>query len=148
LGVEGPTIAAAGLHPWVWEAASRPWADGHRRSAIQAAGARIDLETQAKLQRWDVSGTELGRQAWSADPPEPGRPRLRPTGRPDSEAYKSKLGGARALHQGVMLGIRNWATHDLDEPEEQVALEYLAALGVLARWIDDAELVEAPDSAA
>lgn len=43
-----------------------------------------------------------------------------------------------------MMAIRNLATHDLNEPDEQVALEQLAALSVLARWIDDAKVKTAP----
>jgi hypothetical protein len=35
LGPQGPRLAAAQLHPWVWEAAARQWDDGHRRDAIQ-----------------------------------------------------------------------------------------------------------------
>ncbi len=39
-----------------------------------------------------------------------------------------------------MQGIRNIATHNLKEPDEQEALELLAALSVLARWIERAEV--------
>jgi hypothetical protein len=43
-----------------------------------------------------------------------------------------------------MLAIRNPATHDLAQPDGQVALEYLAALSILARWIDEAEVYVQP----
>ena len=52
--------------------------------------------------------------------------------------------GARALAEGIYAGIRNpfnhESPHDIDE---QVALEYLAALSILARWVDESELEEA-----
>ena len=50
----GPTVAAARLHHWIWEAARPVWADGHRRASIQSAAARLDVETQTKLERWDI----------------------------------------------------------------------------------------------
>jgi len=44
--------------------------------------------------------------------------------------------------QGAFAGIRNVATHTKDEWTEQVALEHLAVLSVLARWADETELVK------
>jgi hypothetical protein len=41
-------------------------------------------------------------------------------------------------------GIRNPATHSGEEWTEQVALEHLAVLYVIARWADDTEVVTAP----
>jgi len=43
-----------------------------------------------------------------------------------------------------MEGIRNISTHVTNEPDEQAALEQLAALSVLARWIDEAEIETCP----
>lgn len=52
LGVQGPKLAAASLHPWVWKHAAAYWDNGHRRAAIQeAATAIFDIETPAKLKR-------------------------------------------------------------------------------------------------
>jgi hypothetical protein len=39
---------------------------------------------------------------------------------------------------GAVAAIRNLATHRPEEPDEQVALEQLAALSSLARWVDAA----------
>lgn len=145
LGPAGPSISAGRLHHWVWEAAASPWDAGLRRSAVQAAGSRVDYETQVKLRRTDVSGVDLARQAWSTDLPEANKPRLRPVGfgPPGSESYSSALNGAREFHAGAMLRIRNLATHGVDELDPQEALEQLAALSVLARWIETAEVLEA-----
>ncbi len=143
LGPDGPVLAANALHHWVWESASSAWQAGLRRSAVQAAATRVDNETQFKLGRDDLTGKDLASQAWSSDPPKSGSPRLRPTGfgSPSSASFVSALEGARAFHIGAIQRIRNLATHSTDEPEEQVALEELAALSVLARWIDEAEVV-------
>ena len=39
---------------------------------------------------------------------------------------------------GLYQGVRNVPAQDMEEPEEQVALERLAASSVLARWADQA----------
>lgn len=56
--------------------------------------------------------------------------------------FKSRHEGAKFFGAGVVLAIRNPATHKLDQPDEQVALEYLAALSIFARWVDEAEVVQ------
>ena len=142
LGPAGPTIGAAKLHPWVWQPAAALWDDGHYRAALQAAGLQLDTELQAKMNRPDVSGVDLVSQSFSLSPPASGRPRLRFAGYvEDSESFTSKHEGALSFGRGCMQAIRNIATHQSDEPEEQEALEQLAALSVLARWIDDADVV-------
>lgn len=137
----GPQLAATGLHEWVWEPARKQWSGGHRRAAIQSAATRLDSETQARMERWDIHGKALANQAWSAEPPSVGHRRLRPAGvQPGTEAYTSQLEGARSLHVGVMQAIRNRATHDLEEPSEQDGLERLAALSVVARLVAEARV--------
>lgn len=139
----GPKLRADQLHPWVWDAARLAWGSGHRRHSIQTAATRIDEETKNKLGRFDISGTPLGQQAWSDKPPTAEAKRLRPVGfgSAGDEDYDSALNGARSLHAAVMSRIRNLATHSTEEIEEQVALEQLAALSLLARWIDEAEVI-------
>jgi hypothetical protein len=43
-----------------------------------------------------------------------------------------------AFAEGCYAGIRNPASHDEGELDEQSALEQLAASSVLARWVDGA----------
>ena len=51
-----------------------------------------------------------------------------------------------ALAEALFAGIRNVAAHTVAETEadEQHALEQLAAVSVLARWVDDARVVTVP----
>lgn len=141
LGPTGPQLAAGNLHPWVWESAARLWAGEHRREAIQAAATHLDHQLQAKLNRSDVSGSDLATQAFTSAFPEPGKPRLRlPNLTPGTDSWKSAHDGAMHFARGCFMAIRNPATHTLDQPDEQTALELLAALSVLARWIDQAEV--------
>src|SRR5690606_32773940 len=109
------------------------------------AGTNVDNMAKAKLRRTDVSGVKLAGEAWGSADPSPGRPRLRPEGfgSPGDETYESALAGARDLHTGAMRRIRNLATHEIEELDEQVALEQLATLSLVARLIDDARLLEA-----
>jgi hypothetical protein len=141
----GPTLAAARLHPWVWDAAAKLWDDGHYAQALQASASSVDGQLQAKLGRDDISGADLVTQAFTLTPPEPGKPRLRFPDLPEgSQAYKSDHEGAMSFGQGCMKGIRNPASHNRAKEDEQVALEQLAALSVLARWIDEAEVARSP----
>lgn len=53
-------------------------------------------------------------------------------------------GGLRQLAPGIQMTIRNSAAHGLGELDEQLALERLATLSLLARWVEDCEVVRAP----
>lgn len=149
LGPRGPQLAAASLHPWVWEASAGLWDVGYRREAIQAAATQLDIHMQAKVSRVDVSGKALVGQAFGLKPPEPGKPRLRLPGfEPGSETYTSIHEGVVAFATGCFQAIRNITTHRMEQPDEDAALEMLAALSVLARWTDAADVVTAEDDAA
>lgn len=139
LGDDAPEISAANLHPWVWSGAASLWQSGHFRSAVEDAAKKVNAETQNKIGRRDVSETDLFRQAFSLDAPAANKARLRRMEDDGSDTYKSVQRGAMALAEGIYAGIRNPLSHEPDQDlGEQVALEYLAALSVLARWVDDA----------
>lgn len=138
LGDDAPEVSAANLHPWVWSGAQSLWRSGHYRSAVADAAKKLNAETQNKLGRRDVSETDLFKQAFSLDSPAPGKPRLRRMMDDGSDTYKSMQRGAMALAEGFYAGIRNPFNHeDPRDIDEQIGLEYLAALSVLARWVDE-----------
>ena len=144
LGDDVPEISAARLHPWVWSGASSLWQSGHYRSAVEDAAKKVNAETQNKVGRRNLSGTKLFQEAFSADAPKAGKPRLRRMADDGSDTYKSVQRGAMALAEGIYAGIRNPFDHDDPKDiDEQVALEYLAALSVLARWVDEATVEDA-----
>lgn len=141
LGDDAPEISAANLHPWVWSGAQSLWRSGHYRSAVEDAAKKLNAETQNKLGRRDVSETDLFKQAFSLDSPAPGKPRLRRMMDDGSDTYKSMQRGAMALAEGFYTGIRNPFNHeDPRDIDEQIGLEYLAALSVLARWVNETTL--------
>ena len=135
----GPKLAARELHHWVWQAAAQLWDDGYRRAAVQTAASAVNSQLQAKVDRYDISDADLVTQAFRLDGI---GPRLRFLQYTDgSEAFRSAHEGAMSFGRGCFLGIRNRASHDTTEIDEQPALEQLAALSLLARWIDDATVV-------
>lgn len=144
LAPRGPQLKADALHPVVWQAAARLWDQGNRRLALQTAATMLDAHLQGKLGVVRPSGYDLVTLAFNPNAKSSSkvlRFRQYPEG---SEDWTSAHQGAMAFGQGCMLAIRNLATHRVDEPDPQLALEQLAALSVLARWIDDAEVVIAP----
>jgi Protein of unknown function (Hypoth_ymh) len=137
----GPSIAASQLHPWVWEASARLWDDGHRRMALQAAATAIEVQLKAKL-GVDRSGADLVTKAFTTTDPRPDEPRLRFAAFLEgTESWINAHEGAMFFAKGCIQRIRNLATHEAEEPVEQLALEELAALSVLARWIEEATVV-------
>jgi len=144
LGDDAPDISAANLHPWVWSGARSLWQSGHYRSAVEDAAKKVNAETQNKVGRRDVSETKLFQEAFSDKPAEAGKARLRRMTNDGSDTYKSMQRGAMALAEGIYAGIRNPFGHgDPQDIDEQVGLEYLAALSVLARWVDESTVESA-----
>ena len=142
----GPSLIADSLHRWVWDAAKNLWADCHYGSAVQKAGAAVETHTQHKLGRQDLSGADLYTQAFTIDA-NPGTPRLRflgieetTTGGDRAQDWISAHEGAMHFGRGCAQRIRNPANHSADELAEQEALEHLAALSILARWVETAEV--------
>ena len=144
LGDNAPEMSASSLHPWIWSGAASLWQSGHYRSAVEDAAKKVNAETQNKVGRRDLSETKLFQEAFSEKAAESGKVRLRRMTQDGSDTYKSVQRGAMALAEGIFAGIRNPMSHEADqELDEQVALEYLAALSVLARWVDESS-VERP----
>ena len=140
LGDDAPRVSAGHLHPWAWSGARSLWPSGHYRSAVEDAAKKVNAETQNKVGRRDISETDLFKGS-SLDASARGKPRLRRMNPVGTDTYKSVQRGAGALTESFYAGIRNSFNHeDPRDIDEQTALEYLAALSVLARWVDDAEV--------
>jgi hypothetical protein len=110
---------------------------------VLAAAKAVNSQLQAKVKRRDVSEAGLVRQAFTERVPEPGKPRLRFNAVEDDQPRESLRGGVMEFGAGCFRAIRNPVGHrpnDEIEMTEQEALERLAALSLLARFIDDADL--------
>jgi hypothetical protein len=88
-----------------------------------------------------VSDGNLMAQVFSASPPEEGKPRLRWPGGDTDLTVKAVRTGLLQFSQGCFAAIRNPATHGTTDMAPQEALEQLAILSTLARWVDGCELV-------
>lgn len=144
LGDNAPTLTAAAMHPWVWDGARSLWQSGHYGEAVRAASTKINAELQNKIGRRDVSEKDLILQAFSDEAPVPGRPRLRLPDEDGGSTAKSLRRGIRMLGEGCFAALRNPVSHDpIVDVEEVIALERLATLSLLARWIDEAEVQRA-----
>ena len=136
----GPQLDANLLHPWVWWPAQKLWADHYYPESVRAAASRIFDEELAKKLGVPKGKSGIG-EAFSKNPPTPNSPRLRFPGLIDgTDDWSNAVDGARFFGMGCEAGIRNLVTHGSRRPDEQTALEMLAALSVLARWIDEAEV--------
>ena len=144
LSPTGPQLSASGLHPWVWDAAKTLWQGMHYRQAVFEAANAVTLQAQIKVKDANTDGRSLYSQIFSTKDPESGKARLRfPEYDQDQsqDTWTSAHEGAMHFGMGCALRIRNLLAHP-DHSEstltEQEALEYLAALSILARWVDEA----------
>ena len=141
---DAPVLPADQFHPWVWDSARTLWETGHYRQAVHTAASAITAKTQAKLNRRELADKKLLQEAFTSAP-RPGVARLVvDTAGLSGESASGMQAAVNNFAAGCYQGIRNPAAHEHDvDWDEQPALEYLAALSVLARWIDKAR-VEIP----
>ena len=124
------------------------WDGGHYKQAVNAAAATVEEQTQLKLRRGDLSGAPLYTEAFKVgkvgETPDGRRLRfkhldeLTEDGK-RNQSWVSAHEGAMHFGRGCAQGIRNLNAHGTGELPEQEALEYLAALSVLARWVDECD---------
>jgi uncharacterized protein (TIGR02391 family) len=134
------------LHPSVWKAAEPQWSARHLHDAVMAASKAVNAMLQIKVGRSDLAEVALVQEAFSKNPPTPGRPRLRFPMIEDDKTRESQNQGALSFGVGCFQAIRNPIGHlpdDQHEITEQEALEQLAAWSLFARWIERAEVEEA-----
>jgi hypothetical protein len=124
----------------VWEAASAIWDTGIYRVAVEQAAGSLSAHIAKKAES-SLTERELVTQVFSPSAPGPNQVRLHMPGNKTSKTWKSRQEGLHFIAQGAFAGIRNVATHTSDEWSEQVALEHLAVLSVVARWTDETERV-------
>jgi hypothetical protein len=146
LAPDAPSLVADQFHPNVWKAASAIWDTGQYRVAVQQSAVSLSAHIAAKAVS-SLTERALVKQVFSPEEPRNGQQRLHMPGDKTSQTWKSRQEGLHLMAQGAFAGIRNVATHTGDEWPEQVALEHLAVLSVVARWTDETELVKLGASA-
>lgn len=140
LAPDPPVLAADRMHPWVWEAARPLWEIGQFRQALLAASTSINAHLQMMVDRRDVSDDKLINECFSEKEVEPGKPRVWAPGDPTDQTVRSLQRGIHQLGLACFWAIRNpaahLASHQAGELNEQQALEQLATLSTLARFLD------------
>jgi hypothetical protein len=141
LAPNAPSLGADRMHPWVGEAARPLWEVGQFRQALLAASTSINAHLQAMVDRRDISDDKLINECFSDKDPEPGKARLLAPGDPTDQTVRSLQRGIHQLGLACFWAIRNpaahLASHEAGELKEQVALEQLATLSTLARFLQD-----------
>jgi hypothetical protein len=141
LAPDAPSLMADRFHPHVWEAASAIWETGQYRVAVQQAAVSLSAHIANKANS-SLTERELVQLVFSPGEPAQGQIRLHLPGDRNSRTWRSRQEGLHLLAHGAFAGIRNIATHTSSEWPEQVALEHLAVLSVVARWTDETEIVK------
>jgi Protein of unknown function (Hypoth_ymh) len=143
LAPDAPSLLADRFHPWVWDAARTFWESRHCRKAVDVAANAINARTQDKVTRRDIFDADLMNQVFT-DKPKPDQAFLVLPEDHADQTIRSRQRALRPFAEGCFAGIRNPAAHEHGpEWDEQKALEYLAVLSVLARWIDECVVVYA-----
>jgi len=137
-----PQIGVVSMHPLVWGAAGPLWRDEHYREAVTAAAESLVAQVKARTGRNDLPETALWQEVFSDKPPTEGKPRLRWPGKPSDRDVKTMNDGLRQFAPGAQMVIRNPAAHSTDRMSEQDALERLAVISLLARWIGECDVHE------
>lgn len=133
---DSPVVELASLHALVWKPASTYWSMRDRPRAVEAAYRALQAQIQHLIGRTDLDGTALYEQAFSPNPKD-GSIRLWLTGPRNTETWKSRQQGLMRLGQAAALGIRNVLAHTEKELTPIEAIENLATLSLLARWVSE-----------
>lgn len=133
-----PTTGVDAMHPTVWGAARKLWADGHFRLAVQSAAETLTTQVKARTGLHNLDATNVYEKTFAGK----GAHLLQWPGDPGDRTVSSMQNGLSKYAPGVNMTVRNSATHNTGtEMAAQDALERLAALSLLARWIDECEEV-------
>jgi Protein of unknown function (Hypoth_ymh) len=142
LAPDTPSLLADQFHPRIWGAASVLWDTGQYRVAVGQAAVALSAHIAARSGS-HLTDRKLVNEVFASAEPAAGKTRLHMPGKKGTESWKSRQEGLHLLAQGAIAGIRNIAAHDEAEWSEQVALEHLAVLSVIARWTDETEVIAA-----
>lgn len=130
-----PTTGVEAMHPTIWGAARKLWVDGHFRLAVQSAAENLTSQLKTRTGLANMDATNVYEKVFASK-----NPMLAWPGDPSDRTVSSMQNGLAKYAPGVNMTVRNTATHVAsDEMTAQQALERLATLSLLARWIDECE---------
>jgi uncharacterized protein (TIGR02391 family) len=130
-------VDAEAMHPLVWGAARGRWRSEHYRDAVQAAAGAVVDHVRQLTGRSELDEKDVFSQAFAEGDPQPGKPRLRWPGDPTNQTVRSMNVGLKGMASAVQSAIRNPSVHVREEMSPQEAAERLAAVSLLAGWIEN-----------
>jgi hypothetical protein len=131
------------LPPWLpfWamdpivSSAPSLWEKGKFRLAVSDAAGKLNKLTQERTGVHDLSDYDLMAAVFNPKDPTKGRPRLRVPHNPNPDTVTSLQEGTHRIAMGVMLAIRNPATHETGDGNPITCAEQLGALSLVARSV-------------
>lgn len=145
---DAPTASLdlAALHPVVWDAAQELWTGRHYRQAVEAAYGALLNRVKQLTDNPDGDDEAVFGRAFAKASSDAEASRLRWPGDPQHKSVISMNKGLQHFSAGVRLAIRNVSVHERADLTAQEGAERIAALSLLAGWIDGCELDTGPVS--
>lgn len=134
-------IVAGNLHCWVWtNEVARRWHKSEFADAVDEASKSVNAEVQEKIGRRDLGEVKLFQFIYGQGEASADSPRLT-FGEDNPMTEKDRREGAMRMSAGWFTAVRNLLAHLAGmNLEKYQALEYLAALSIIARWADEASV--------
>jgi hypothetical protein len=129
-----PAFSLSFLDPVISEVAIPLWEANKYRQAVNDAATNLNSFAQAQLGRSDIYDTALMGEAFSGDPPKPGKSRLRCPGDHRLVTVKDQQNGARQITTGAFLAIRNPAHHMTGDWNPVTVFHHLTILSQIAHY--------------
>jgi uncharacterized protein (TIGR02391 family) len=130
----GPvTLATDELHPVIRDACAKRFADGYFAEGVWKAGLALLDFVRTRTGRSELDGDALMGAAFGANAP------LLRVAELATETGRNLQRGALFLGQGIVAGIRNPLSHSHVDLTVSEAMERVAAMSLLARWIEASE---------
>jgi Protein of unknown function (Hypoth_ymh) len=130
----GPALPLNLLDSVISEVAIPLWQANKFRQAVSDAATSLNKFAQDQLGRHDIYDSKMMTEAFSDEPPKPGKPRLRCPGDHRLMTVKDQQNGARQLASGAFLAIRNPAHHMTGDWNPATAFHYLTILSQIAHY--------------
>jgi hypothetical protein len=138
----GPAFPLSLLDPVISEVSIPLWEANKFRQAVNDAATSLNKFAQDQLGRHDIYDSKLMNEAFSDDPPKPGKPRLRCPGDHRLVTVRDQQAGARQLANGAFLAIRNPAHHMTGDWNPATAFHHLTILSHVAHYFRDWNVIE------
>jgi uncharacterized protein (TIGR02391 family) len=122
------------LHQRIAGACADVYRDGHYPDAVLRASLALENFVKEKSGRYDISGSTLMEQVFSAN-----NPTLAFNALAD-QSDRDEQRGMMLLFQGIVFAFRNPRAHKLLEDSPEEAVESIALISLLAKRLEQAKL--------